>query len=602
MAQPVLFINHPEKACGVHQFGENVFSAIRASTVFDFLYCECRSAEDLDSFIAKHRPAAIIYNYYPTTLPWLTPRITRRINLPHIGVMHEVTQERVNTANKTLFDFHIAPDPTVLLTNPIVFKTGRLIPVYSGNAAPPAVTTIGSFGFGTRGKGYTHIIDTVQEEFDEAVIRLNIPFAQFGDADGQGARAYAEACRSRIHKPGIRLVITHDFLSQEEVLIFLAGNTLNCFFYEENKNRGISSVIDLALAVDRPVAITKSNMFRHITGTRPSVCIEDNPLQTIIRNGVSVLSAYKKEWTPALLCWDYERIVRASLAHYHRQSSFKSRLMALVERTPARRLLRKLARFARRSVNSDKLMLAGDSLKRKAEYAAYTVPETGLLYIESNFNRILDNTAREQYRQVIQLLCKLCPDEMSRKIPEANVQQAFVFETVRQLSARMKNPRILSVGCYEDTAFIGLQKKGMEAEGIDPLLNYDLSTFRTRPDREGKTYDIIFSTSVIEHVQDDARFVREISELLAPGGFAVLTCDFKPGYQPGDRVPRVDFRFYTKKDLAERLVANMPGCRLYGPGRWDVESPDFRFEGIDYTFATFTVQKTEPQAEGLPPR
>src|SRR6185436_10719095 len=98
-------------------------------------------------------------------------------------------------------------------------------------------------------------------------------------------------------------------------------------------------------------------------------------------------------------------------------------------------------------------------------------------------------------------------DEMSRKIPEANIQQAFVFETVRNLSRKFSAPRILSVGCYEDTAYLGLQKLGIAVDGIDPLLNYDLSTFLTKPGVRENKYDIIFSTSVIEHVHDDSRFV-----------------------------------------------------------------------------------------------
>lgn len=591
MPQTILFINHPEKECGVHQFGENVFSAIRGSKRFDFVYAECSNEGQLKECIRQYNPVAVIYNYYGSTMPWLSPRITRSIPLPHIGVLHEVTQERVNTANKTLFDFHIAPDPTVLLTNPIVFKTGRLIPAYTDTHIPPAVPTIGSFGFGTKGKGYSRIIETVQDEFDEAVIRLNIPFARFGDADGHGAKAYADECRQQIRKPGIQLAITHDFLSQEQVLDFLAANSVNCFFYEENKNRGISSVIDLALAVNKPIAITKSNMFRHVVHTEPSICIEDSTLRAIMEHGAGVLASYKKEWTSAHLCWDYERIAAASLANFNKQSSFKSSVMALVEKTPARRILRKLSRFARRSTNSDKLMLAGVTQQRKEAYAGYHIPTEGLLFNETLFNRILDNTARRQYADVIKLLCQLCPDEMSRKIPEANIQQAFVFETVRNLSRRFGQPRILSVGCYEDTAFLALQKLGINAEGIDPILNYDLTTFISKPGVRENKYDIIFSTSVIEHVQDDEKFVNEIAGMLNPGGFAVLTCDYKQDYKPGDRIPRVDFRFYTKADLSGRLLQNMKDCVPFGETNWDCPKPDFWFERINYTFASFTVQK-----------
>lgn len=592
MPEAVLFINHPEKECGVHQFGENVFSAIQHSEKYQFLYGECSSQDDLEKLIAKHQPSAIIYNYYGSTMPWLNTGITRKIKIPHIGVIHEVTQERVNQAGKTLFDFHIAPDPTVLLTNPIVFKTGRLIPAYNGVTVNPPVVTVGSFGFGTKGKGYTKIIETVQEEFDEAIIRINIPFARFGDASGEGAKAYAAACQALIRKPGIRLQISHEFWSQEEVLAFLASNTINCFFYEENKNRGISSVIDLALAVDKPIAITRSNMFRNVYDTDPSICIENRSLKEIIAEGTTALLPYKTEWTAANLCWDYERICTAAIRHFVQQSNLKSSAFSLLEKTPVRRILRKFRKIATRSINKDKLMLAArESSQKKEIYAGYRIPTQGLLFEETVFNRILDNKARSQYADVIKLLCQLCPDEMSRKISEANIQQAFVFETVRNLSRKFSHPRILSVGSYEDTACIGLQKTSVPVEGIDPVLNYDLSTFITKPGVIGNKYDIIFSTSVIEHVKDDDLFVREMDSLLNPGGFIILTCDYKEDYQPGDKIPRVDFRFYTKQDLEKRLPASMENCKIYGEYQWDCPNPDFWFEKINYTFASFVAQK-----------
>lgn len=592
MPASILFINHPEKECGVHQFGENVYEAIRHSKLYDFQYCECSGAEDLRGFISKYQPVCIIYNYYGSTMPWLHTGITRSVKIPHIGIIHEVTQERVNQANKTLFDFHIAPDPTVLLTNPIVFKTGRLIPVYMGEHPVPAIPTIGSFGFGTKGKGFTRIIEQVQAEFDEAVIRFNIPFAKFGDASGEGAKAYAAACHALVKKPGIRLEITHAFWSQDEVLRFLAGNTVNCFFYDENKNRGISSVTDLALAVDKPIAISRSQMFRNLFDATPSVCIEDLSLREIISNGTPPLAPFKKEWTAAHLCWDYERICRSALSNFQQQSAAKSSLFSFIEKTPARRIFNKFRKIATRSINKDKLMLAAaESADRKKVYASYHIPQEGLLFEETRFNRILDNQARAQYDAVIKLLCQLCPDEMSRKIPEANIQQAFVFETVRNLSRQFTRPRMLSVGSYEDTAFLGLQKSGYSVEGIDPVLNYDLSTFLSKPGVMENKYDIIFSTSVIEHVQDDDRFVKEIASLLNPGGFAVLTCDFKQDYKPGDRIPRVDFRFYTPHDLEQRLISRMEGCSLYGAHDWECPQPDFWFEKINYTFAGFVAQR-----------
>lgn len=238
MAVNVLFVSHRRKQCGVHEFGKNVADTISSSERYHFIYVECESLDDVIQAISMHSPVAIIYNYYRSTLPWLTKKIlhtkykslNRSITIPQIGIMHEVTQERANQAINKLFDYHIAPDPTLLLKNPIVFKTGRLVPKYVNAFSRPHPPVIGSFGFATANKGFEEIIKAVQHEYDSAVIRFNIPSADYGDQEGNHARSLVEACKQLIKKPGILLHVTHDFLSKHQILDFLAQNTINVFY------------------------------------------------------------------------------------------------------------------------------------------------------------------------------------------------------------------------------------------------------------------------------------------------------------------------------------------------------------------------------------
>jgi len=196
-----------------------------------------------------------------------------------------------------------------LLKNPIVYKTGRLIPQFQSKVSNNQKINIGSFGFATIGKGFTNIIEKVQEEFDEAVINLNISFAKFGDESGENARRIADIAQKTLRKNDIELNISHEHLTSEEILKFLSKNDLNVFLYEHQDNRGISSATDWAIAVKRPLAITKSSMFRHLFDCYPSICIEDNSLKTILGNGVKHLERLCEEWSPENLLWDYERII-----------------------------------------------------------------------------------------------------------------------------------------------------------------------------------------------------------------------------------------------------------------------------------------------------
>ncbi|MFM9910178.1 MAG: hypothetical protein ACKVOW_12550, partial [Chitinophagaceae bacterium] len=489
--------------------------------------------------------------------------------------------------SNSLFDFYLAPDPTLLLKNPFVYKTGRLIPQYQNLFPLPAKTTIGSFGFGTPKKGFEKIVDLVQAEFDEAFIRFNIPFAEFGDKDGTNARLIAEKCKELLKKPGIELVITHDFLEKKSMLDFLAQNTINVFLYEDKGGRGLSSTIDNALAVKRPVAVSNSIMFRHLFDVKPSVCVSRNSLKNIISNGFAPLEKHFEDYSEENILWEYERIINSVLNKVKNPvkvfMGYKRTILSKVNRLFS--LPDKTFTWLRDSNKATEDNLEIDASTR---YNTIQFPDG------FSFNTILDNKAREIYKPAIDTLINLVPRTMAKKIAEANVQQAFVFDTVNRFIPEFSNPNILCVGSYEDTASMALIKMGYKIEEIDPMLNYYLQEYYTKPTVKKDFYHIIFSTSVIEHDPDDESFVRCINDLLAPDGIAIITCDYKDGWTKGQPKPEVDIRFYTKCDLQERLLANMPDCRLVDEPQWDCAEPDFNYLGkYQYTFATFVVRKNK---------
>lgn len=85
--------------------------------------------------------------------------------------------------------------------------------------------------------------------------------------------------------------------------------------------------------------------------------------------------------------------------------------------------------------------------------------------------------------------------------------------------------------------------------------------------------------------------MRCLRTLLKKGGVTILTCDFKNGWKAGDPKPFCDERFYTEFDLKNRLLEHMPGCRLFDEPDWSCDNPDFTYQGIKYTFASFVAEK-----------
>jgi glycosyltransferase involved in cell wall biosynthesis len=304
----ILFVSHKEKQCGIHEYGKNIANALANSKIYEFIYCEVASEIEFQVLHRQHRPQAVIYNHYPTTMPWFTEVVANSINVPQLGIMHEVTQHDADFADNALFDFHICPDPTLKELNPIIFKTGRLIPRYINTTHLPKMVTIGSFGFGFPDKGFESIVEMVQQEFDYAKIRFLMPMSDLAYVGGPYPRETADRCRSLIRKPGVQLEINHDFLDMRGLLDFLAGNSVNVFLYDQKKDRGISSTIEHALAVQRPLAISRCGMFRHVIDASPSIVATESSLTQIISNGVAPLVPFLGRWNAENLIVDYEKI------------------------------------------------------------------------------------------------------------------------------------------------------------------------------------------------------------------------------------------------------------------------------------------------------
>ncbi len=626
MTAKILYVNHKAQKCGVYEFGRMVGKTITASNRFKFVYCECDSWDEFKEIYDRLRPDAVIYNYHPSTMPWIAHRVdvngcqqaqSGAIDVVQIGTIHEVFQASADFANNLVFDYHIAPDPTLLLRNPIVYKTGRLVPRTNLIASANEAVTVGSFGFATNGKGFERIVRQVQSEFDEAIVNLNISYARYGDENGVHARKVADEIRRAVVKSGIRLNITHHHLDEKALLSFLAVNDINVFLYAYQEQRGIASATDWALAVNRPVAITKSSMFRHLFTCFPSICIEDHSIREILKNGIIPVGHLREEWSPANLVWDYERIMSdifakeparkkrltdEKSAHVNLYLSLKrlrevslSRLSVLVARCPSP--LKRLFELPLSLLYGLTARYSSPWITRKSAFgfAGFTQDVyRSAVKDEVCFNRILNDQARLQYTSAVNFLWRLVPEIMQKKISEANVQQGFVFDTAVHLAESFgKECRLLSVGAFEDTAFLALQKMGFMIDAIDPNINYDLTTFKTRPSVLSASYDLVISTSVIEHVVDDEGFVRDIADLLKPGGIAILTCDFHNDYVKGFEIPDVDCRFYTKNDLLVRLMQAIPECELYGLApEWDCNEYDFCYmQKYRYTFASFVFIK-----------
>jgi len=301
----ILFINHKITACGVYQYGLRTGNTIKKSLLSNIIYVEVDSVQEYNSLITEHNPSVIIYNNHGPVMPWLSRNlIISYPNIIHVGILHEG-----NSALNYGYNYYISQDPTINDTENI-FSVPRPLLSYDNITYPvTTITTINSFGFSFSDKGFKRVIDIVCSQLDDAIINLHMTTAHFDRPKEETEKVLSE-CQNSINKTGVKLNITRDFLNENELLNFLASGDINLFPYDSHSGRGISSVIDYALSVDRPIAITKSNMFRHIIGSTPSICIEDRSLIDIIKSGVEPIKKYKEYWSNNRLIEKYDYIIK----------------------------------------------------------------------------------------------------------------------------------------------------------------------------------------------------------------------------------------------------------------------------------------------------
>lgn len=310
MNKPVIFgVNPRDKACGIAQFGLNLEAVLKHSERYDYQFREPVTDTEYRMLLDEYRPEFVLWNYYPCVMPWVNLEvlnIARNRGIKQASIFHEIPI--------TGFDALIYPDPTFTQKSENLvewYSIGRPIPKIRQDA--PRISDldnpiIGSSGFGFENKGYARLVQRVNEEFQTATIRFHLPYARWGDEHGERARKIAEACRNAA-KHSIKLEFTHDFKTPEGYLDWLCENDINVFLYDEMRGRGIASTIDFALMANRPIAVSKTTMFRHLHDLCPSVCVEDRSIREIIASGTSPLMDLMLRFSPENFCESMDEII-----------------------------------------------------------------------------------------------------------------------------------------------------------------------------------------------------------------------------------------------------------------------------------------------------
>lgn len=301
----ILFLNHNVKQCGVYQYGMRIYEILKQTTEYKYIYCEVSNLTEYNIVLNTHvNINAIIYNYHSSTMPWLKNKTIQKL-LKNIAVVHEspghIFDIVLSLNPESPLEYYL-PRPiyenvdALLRDNPISSPSIRdFIMTPALNNETNNTPVFGSFGFGFEFKGFDKIVELINKNYDTAIIKFVIPTAFFDPHAHSRYTTLYNQCMAKNTKPGIKVYITNEFFTNTDLLHFLASNTANIFLYDMLQGRSISSAIDYALSVKKPLVISDSCMFRHIYSD--SICPYKTPIRECIINSQVIVNKYCNEFS-----------------------------------------------------------------------------------------------------------------------------------------------------------------------------------------------------------------------------------------------------------------------------------------------------------------
>ena len=301
-----LFVNNKKAKDSIYESGYMVYKCLVQSRQYTLDYQEI----DINAREVKAGYDFYFFNYHPATMRWLqTKHLKKELGFVITMILEVAPNDPFVLCPEKHFNFYCALDPTVKSSQKNMYTFPR--PLEKIDFEIPKIKNeipvIGSFGFATKGKGFHHVVEAVNKEFDTAIVKINIPYGDFVPESEKQAFFLGELCKQKA-KTGIEVIVTHDFMSKVELIKWCAANTLNCFLYDRNMP-GLSATTDQAIITGQPLAISDNDTFRHITAYLPPYPAYS--LKDSIKKSVDIVNQMKADWQPERFTQKFEEILKS---------------------------------------------------------------------------------------------------------------------------------------------------------------------------------------------------------------------------------------------------------------------------------------------------
>lgn len=297
-----LFVYTTEERCGVWQYGRNLYECLLPHSELAWAAIRVDNLDTLRKALEIWPADVIVYNWQRNIGGVLG-------GAPFMDMPKQVLVYHDCAIRESGWAAILFSDPTMKQRDNW-FPIGRPLPAPAATGDLPEIPTIGVHGF--VGAQANIVLGQVLKEFEHAKVRLHLPLSPFVDDHGNIAGAMIGQCKEMVKGTGVTLEVTTEFKPPNELLLWLASNTINCYFRDPaHPWTGIASAPDYALAARRPLAINQSSAFRHLHGLEPSIQIEHHSITEIISHGLTPLVPLYEKWSPQNIAKQVDSVLLA---------------------------------------------------------------------------------------------------------------------------------------------------------------------------------------------------------------------------------------------------------------------------------------------------
>ncbi len=305
----IAIITNGQSNCGIYNHARATCSILKTSDKYEYEFVPVAGREEFLDWLQKSTADVLLWNYHQTILGWLDDELIRKIGLPQFMI----TGYDGVAIFKGILHYFVC-DPT-FVPHENYSPVARPLKHYPDvHYSPPGeVIKVGSFGFGQYTENFPYLVSMVNAQFRELVIlNLHITYGACVDSTGALAREIANQCYATANS-NVKLNIDHDFLDDDYSLVKkLNENDINVLCYSEMPGRGTSSCIDYLLSAKKPIALSSSDMFRHINYDH-QLQYDSTSLKSILENGLAPLEVFYEMWSEKTFIHDYESIFNKKL-------------------------------------------------------------------------------------------------------------------------------------------------------------------------------------------------------------------------------------------------------------------------------------------------